>query len=41
MPTSQPFMNKFVIFNGNNSFLIKKALEKRGNWEEVTFLKKK
>lgn len=34
-------MNKFVIFSGNNSFLIKKALEKRGNWEEVQIFRKK
>ena len=28
-------MHKFVCFPGNNSELIREALLKRGNWEEV------
>lgn len=26
---------KFVVFPGNNSFIIKEALLQRGNWKEV------
>jgi len=28
-------MNKFVCYTGNNAYLIREALIKRGNWEEV------
>ena len=30
-------MNKFVVYSGNGPQLIKNALMKRGNWEEVKF----
>ena len=31
-------MNKFLVLKGNYSNVIKEALLKRGNWEEVYFL---
>ena len=29
-------MNKFVVYSGNNPQVIREALLKRGNWEEVS-----
>lgn len=30
------YMYKYVIYKGNNSYLIRNSIEQRGNWTEVT-----